>query len=118
MEIASRIARYQLLVGVIGSAAWAHSGFEAMAAALCGGCIGALLSWYSGVRMFGRVGADAKTLVMDFYRAMARKILLAVVVFAVAVKIFGSTYFAPLIITFAVSLSVYWLALLWNIRNG
>ncbi len=89
-----------------------------MAAALCGGCIGALLTWYAGVRTFGRVAADAQTRLMDFYGAMARKILLAVVMFAVAVKVFGSTCFAPLIITFAVSLSVYWLALLWNTRNG
>lgn len=88
-------------------------GFGAAKAAGAGGVIAALLTFYAGLKTFGVSGADATALVRNFYRAQARKFALAVVLFGVAVQLFGNN-FAPLIVTFAVTLSVYWFALLWE----
>lgn len=114
MKIASRIALLQLVVGLLGAALWtACTDARAGLAAAAGGGIAALLTFYTGLKTFGVSTDDAEARLRNFYRAQARKIALAVVLFGVAVQLFGN-HFAPLIVTFAVSLSVYWFALLWK----
>lgn len=43
--------------------------------------------------------------------------ILAVALFAVAVRFF-SDVFVPVIVTFALTLTVFWLALLWETSDG
>ena len=114
MKTATQIALLQLGIGGLGFVLMlAMQGFSAAMAAGAGGAIGALLTFYTGLKTFGVVSADAEAQVRNFYRAQARKFALAVVLFGVAVQLFGNN-FAPLICTFAVTLSVYWFALLWK----
>ena len=54
---------------------------------------------------------------MNFYRAEVRKLILAAVLFAVAVRFFADV-FAPVIVTFSLTLPVYWFALLWDTNDG
>jgi F0F1-type ATP synthase assembly protein I len=114
MKTATQIALLQLLIGGLGAGGWAvNSGLRAGLAAACGGGIAALLTFYTGLKTFGIASENPEVLMRNFYRAQARKLALAVVLFGVAVQLFGNN-FAPLITTFAVSLSVYWFALLWK----
>lgn len=114
MKTAARIAQLQVLVGVVGALVGALvSGASAVAPAACGGAIAALLTFYTALKTFGREPGEAVATVRNFYAAQARKWALAIVLFGVAVQMFGSN-FAPLISTFAVAQLVYWLALLWD----
>lgn len=114
MKTANRIALRQLLIGLLGTALWVWiRDIQAGGAALAGGAIAATLTFYAALKTFGRHSDDPNQVVANFYRAQMRKFALAVVLFAVAVKVFGSN-FAPLITTFAVALLVYWWALTWD----
>lgn len=114
MKTANKIALLQVLIGVMAAAAWiAFHGARAGLAALCGGGIAALLTWYAALKTFGVHSDDPDALLRNFYRAQMRKLLLAFLLFGVAVQVFGND-FAPLITTFAVALSAYWFALLWD----
>ncbi|MCK9384883.1 MAG: ATP synthase subunit I [Nevskia sp.] len=114
MKVATRIALFQLVIGLLAAVSWALiENPKAGLAAGSGGGIAALLTLYAGLKTFGVRVDDPQVAVRNFYRAQMRKLLLAVVLFAVAVKLFGNN-FVPLIATFAVSLSVYWFALLWD----
>ncbi|HEX4871662.1 MAG TPA: ATP synthase subunit I [Nevskiaceae bacterium] len=114
MLIALRIARYQLLAGLlIGVIVGLLSGWMEALAAAAGGGASALLTWYTGVKTFGRGSTDPTQMVMDFYRAQWRKWLLAILVFGLAVQVF-KTSFLPFIAVFAGTLSLYWFALLWK----
>ena len=118
MKIATRIARYQLVIAVSCAVLWGllGGGREGLAA-LAGGGIGALLTFYAGLKTFSASGQDAQHVVMNFYKAEVRKIVLAVVLFAVAVRLFADV-FVPVVLTFALTLPVYWFALLWNSSDG
>ena len=114
MKTATRIALYQLAMALASALFWSVGrDVESGLAALAGGGISALLTFYTGIVNFGRVSDDPKQQVMNFYRAEARKWALAVVLFGFSAK-FRAAHFAPLIITFAATLTVYWFALLWK----
>jgi len=114
MSVAIRVACHQLVIGFLAALIWGFfDGIRSVAPAICGGAIGAVLTFYAGAKFLGRGAGSAQHVLMSFYGAMARKFLLAVVLFAVAVKIFGYN-FAPLITAFAASLTAYWFGLLWN----
>ena len=114
MKTATRIALYQLAMALASALFWSVGrDVESGLAALAGGGISALLTFYTGIVNFGRVSDDPKQQVMNFYRAEARKWALAVVLFGFSAK-FMAAHFAPLIITFAATLTVYWFALLWK----
>ncbi|MCX7062454.1 MAG: ATP synthase subunit I [Gammaproteobacteria bacterium] len=114
MNTAHRIALRQLIIGLLGALIWYWiRDFQSGGAAFVGGVIAATLTFYAALKTFGKHSDDPNQVVANFYRAQMRKFALAVVLFAVAVKIFGSN-FAPLITTFAVALSVYWWALTWD----
>lgn len=114
MKTAQRIAFQQLVIGLLAAALWFWiRDIRASGSALAGGVIAATLTFYAALKTFGKHSDDPERVVANFYRAQMRKFALAVVLFAVAVQIFGSN-FAPLITTFAVALLVYWWALTWD----
>ena len=114
MKTARQIAQQQLLVALLGALIWTWiGGIHSGLAAAVGGGIAATLTFYAALKTFGKHSDDPNLVVANFYRAQMRKFALSVVLFAVAVKIFGSN-FAPLITTFAVALLVYWWALTWD----
>jgi F0F1-type ATP synthase assembly protein I len=114
MKIALRIALYQLLLAVIAAAIWGVAeGLGSAASGFCGGLISATLTFYAALKVFGTASSDPEAVVMNFYRAEARKWALAVVLFGLAVWLFADN-FVPLATTFAGTLTVYWFALLWK----
>lgn len=118
MKTATRIALFQLLIAAVSVAIWAwFAGPRAALAALTGGGISVVLTVYTAIRTFAAPAANAKQAVMNFYRAEVRKLILAAVLFAAAVRFFGDV-FAPVVTTFALTLSVYWFALLWDTNDG
>ncbi|QHS10397.1 ATP synthase subunit I [Sinimarinibacterium sp. NLF-5-8] len=118
MKTAIRIARLQGLIGLVSAGVYAVTVDQWSAlAALTGGVIGALLTIYAGAKAFSVSAEDPQQAVTKLFRAEVRKWLLAVVLFAVAVRVFGQA-FAPVIITFALTLSIYWFALLWDKSDG
>lgn len=118
MKTAMRMARYQLLIALASAAFWALlEGSREGLAALAGGGIGALLTFYAGLKTFSASPQDAQHAVMNFYKAQVRKLVLAVVLFAVAVRLFADV-FVPVVVTFCLTLPVYWFALLWESSDG
>ncbi len=118
MKTATRMARYQLLIALVSAAFWLFlEGPREGLAALAGGGIGALLTFYAGLKTFSASAQDAQHAVMNFYKAQVRKLVLAVVLFAVAVRLFADV-FVPVVVTFCLTLSVYWFALLWESSDG
>ncbi|MEW6169109.1 MAG: ATP synthase subunit I [Pseudomonadota bacterium] len=118
MKTATRIALLQVLIGTVSAALWAvFADARSGLAALAGGSIGALLTVYAAIKTFSVSAADARHAMMNFYRAEVRKLILAAVLFAVAVRFFADV-FAPLVITFALTLTAYWFALLWDTNDG
>lgn len=114
MAVATRIALCQLLVGcMLGVVWWAAVGPREALAAGYGGGASALLSFYTGLKTFGRGGYDPEAMLLAFFRAQAWKWVLAVLLFGVAVKLF-SREFVPLITSYAATLAVYWFSLLWE----
>ncbi|WP_295686405.1 ATP synthase subunit I [uncultured Nevskia sp.] len=114
MKTARRIAQQQLFIALLGAVIWTWiGGIHSGLAAAVGGGIAATLTFYAALKTFGKHSDDPNLVVTNFFRAQMRKFALSVVLFAVAVKIFGSN-FAPLITTFAVALLVYWWALTWD----
>ncbi len=84
---------------------------------MAGGAIGVVLTIYAAVKTFSASARHPQQAVSNFYRAEVRKFILAAVLFAVAVKVFGDR-FAPVIVTFTLTLAVYWFALLWETSDG
>lgn len=118
MKTAKRIALYQILIAIFCALLWAIlDAPRAGLAAFGGGGISAVLTWYAGVKTFATPATDAGLAVMNFYRAEVRKLILAAVLFAVAARFF-SDVFAPIVITFALTLVVFWFALLWESSDG
>ncbi|MGH8432733.1 MAG: ATP synthase subunit I [Solimonas sp.] len=114
MKVATRIARYQLLIAALGAVLWGVlQGWMAAASGFCGGLICAVLTYYTAVKALGMETSDPGVMITNFYRAESRKWVLAIVLFGFAAMVFKGVY-APLITTFAVAHIVYWFALLWK----
>lgn len=79
-------------------------------AAMAGGAIGLFLTALTGIRVVLNQGAEAKQMVRGFYRAMALKFVLAVILFVIVAKWFAG-YFVPVVTGYAVTLMAYWLAM-------
>lgn len=79
-------------------------------AALAGGAIGLFLTAITGIRMVLSQGAAAKQMVRSFYRAMALKFVLAVILFVIVATWFAG-YFLPVVTGYAVTLMAYWMAM-------
>lgn len=117
-RIPARIVIWQFAVGIAGALVWLVldnplSGL----AALVGGLISALLSLYFAVKVFGRRLPDneagARQMAGLMFGAEARKLVLAVVLFAAAAILLPHGLL-PLITTFAAAYAVYFVALLWT----
>lgn len=109
---AFRLATWQLaLTAVIAGAAGWYGGRAGAAAALAGGGIGIVAGLYQALRMFS---VDAATQEAKFLRAVyvgqAMKLVLTSALFIVAIRVFGRN-FGPLIVAYAATFVVYWLAL-------
>lgn len=114
MWVSTRIALYQIAVGSIAAVIWWLTAGAAQAvAAFAGGATGAILSFYAGIRTFGRRSEDPRVLLMSFYRAQAWKFVLACGLFILAIKLFGHD-FLPYITAYAATATVYWFSLLWK----
>ncbi|HUG98933.1 MAG TPA: ATP synthase subunit I [Gammaproteobacteria bacterium] len=90
---------------------------EAALGALAGGGISILLSLWMALRVFS-VPAEAgpQAMFSAFVKAEAMKMVMAVVLFSAA-AIFLSHVFVPLVVTFAATLVVNWLALVFTRRD-
>ncbi|MEE4295626.1 MAG: ATP synthase subunit I [Wenzhouxiangella sp.] len=86
------------------------SGLPMAIAAMAGGFIGLLLTAVTGLRVALSAGGDAKTMVRVFYRAMALKFVLAVILFIVVAKWFAG-FFVPVIVGYCATLVANWLAM-------
>jgi F0F1-type ATP synthase assembly protein I len=113
-EFAKTVAwllRVQALLIVVCAVAFALlGGLPQAVAALAGGAIGVLLTAISGIRLLLSQGREAKQLVQGFYRAMALKFVLAVILFVIVAKWFAG-YFVPVVTGYTVTLMAYWLAM-------
>jgi len=85
-------------------------GWPMAIAAMAGGSIGLLLTAITGLRVALSSGSEAKIMVRTFYRAMALKFVLAVILFIIVAKWF-SGYFLPVVAGFSVTLLANWLAM-------
>jgi len=79
-------------------------------AALAGGAIGLLLTAVVALRVGLASSMEPKDMVRAFYRAMALKFVLAVVVFVI-VAIWFAGYFVPVVTGYAATAVAYWLAM-------
>lgn len=93
------------------------AGGEAAVGALAGGGISIVLSLWMALRVFS-VPAEAgpQAMFSAFVKAEAIKLVMAVVLFSAA-AIFLSHVFMPLVVTFAATLVVNWLALIFTRRD-
>ena len=90
-------------------------GRDAALAGIVGGAIGIVLTAVAALRIV-LIGNNAEPgqMVMAFYRGMAMKLLLAVVLFVIVAKWFAG-FFVPVLIGYMATLVAYWLAL-WRLR--
>lgn len=101
------------MIGLAGATIWLLDSLPAAIAALAGGLGSALLSFHFVSRVFSRTElAPPQTIVAAFYRAEAFKLMLAAVMFGLMAKYFAE-WFVPFLSTFAATLLVFFVALLW-----
>jgi len=99
-----------LLVVVTSSIALVYAGSKYALAAILGGGIGILLTAVAALRA-GTTPAHPGMMMAAFYRGMALKLGLAVVLF-VAVAVWFGEWFLPVLVGYMSTLIAYWLALL------
>jgi len=99
-----------LLAGTAALAFAIVGGVEQSIAALAGGAIGIVLTAIAALRVGTSLGRDVKTMMAAFYRAMAFKLVMAVVLFVIVAKWF-SGYFGPVLIGYIATVVAYWLAM-------
>lgn len=92
-----------LAFAMIGGLAWAM-------AALAGGGVGIFLTGVTALRVGAALGQEPKAMVRAFYRAMALKFILAVVIFVIVATGFAG-YFVPVVTGYAATAAAYWLAM-------
>lgn len=102
-------------IAAIALALWL--GRAAALAGLAGGGIGIVLTAVAALRIVATgSNAEPAQMVMAFYRAMAMKLLLAVVLFVIVAKWFAG-FFVPVLIGYLATVVAYWLAL-WRLRTA
>lgn len=105
------LMRSQAVLAVVTALAFAVlGGLQPALAALIGGGMGLFLTALIGLRVALAEGATPQRMVRTFYRAMALKFVLAVVLFVIVAKWFAG-YFVPVVTGYAISLVAYWLAM-------
>jgi len=108
------LLRLQAILSVLGALAFGllAGGVQQALAVLVGGGIGILLTAVSALRA-GAASNDAEPgrMMAAFYRAMALKLVLAVVLFVIVAKWFAG-FFAPVLTGYVATVLAYWFALL------
>ncbi|MFW5816214.1 MAG: ATP synthase subunit I, partial [Wenzhouxiangella sp.] len=105
------LLRSQALITVAVALMFGLAGGVSMAlAAMAGGSIGLLLTAITGLRVALSSGSEAKAMVRTFYRAMALKFVLAVILFIIVAKWFPG-YFLPVVAGYFATLMANWLAM-------
>ncbi|MEE4639730.1 MAG: ATP synthase subunit I [Wenzhouxiangella sp.] len=99
-----------LLTVAVAVGFWLLGGLPMAVAAMAGGSIGLLLTAITGLRVALSAAGDAKVMVRTFYRAMALKFVLAVILFIIVAKWFAG-YFLPVVAGYSVTLLANWLAM-------
>lgn len=79
-------------------------------AALAGGAVGLFLTAVVALRVGLASNMEPKAMLRSFYRAMALKFVLAVVIFVI-VALWFAGYFVPVVTGYAATAVAYWLAM-------
>lgn len=104
-----------LLTGIAALIFGVTAGIPQALAALGGGAVGILLTAASALRIGMAAAREPGAMVAAFYRAMAFKLAMAVVLFVIVAKWFAG-YFGPVIVGYAATVAAYWLAL-WRLAK-
>lgn len=99
-----------VLVVAVGLVFMLIGGMHSALAALVGGAAGLMLTALTGLRVALSQGSGSRQMVRTFYRAMALKFVLTMVLFIV-VAIWFAAYFGPVVSGYMVTLVAYWLAM-------
>jgi len=110
------LLRWQAMLSVVGAVVYGLiAGAPMGLAVLVGGGIGLLLTAVTGLRIGLSPGRDPKAMIAAFYKAMAFKIVLAMILFVIVAKWFAG-YFLPVMTGYAATLLAYWLAM-WRFAS-
>lgn len=90
-------------------------GTQAAFAALAGGLVGIILTAVAALRLLQVGSDDAAAIVRGFYRAMAVKLAIAMLLFVVVAVQFAA-WFGPIMSGYVATLLAYWLAL-WRLAR-
>lgn len=108
------LLRWQAILSVLGAVGYGlAAGAQMGLAVLVGGGIGLLLTAVTGLRIGLSLGGDAKAMIAAFYKAMAFKLVLAVILFVIVAKWFAG-YFLPVMTGYVATVVAYWLAM-WRL---
>lgn len=92
------------------------SGMTAAFAALSGGMLGIVLTAVAALRLLQTGSDDTSTIVRGFYRAMAVKMAIALLLFVIVAVQFAA-WFGPIISGYLATVVAYWLAL-WRLARA
>lgn len=98
------------LIVLVGVVFFLIGGVPAALAALGGGAAGLFLTALSGLRIALSQGSGSRRMVRTFYRIMALKFALTMLLF-IAVAMWLPTFFGPVISGYMVTVIAYWLAM-------
>jgi ATP synthase protein I len=88
-------------------------GLMAAASAFAGGAIGFLTSLVYAKKMLAPPGSDAKKIMHTHYSAEAYKLIFTILLFSLVFTQFKEVHALPLMVTYAATLAVYWVALIF-----
>lgn len=88
-------------------------GVTAAVSAFAGGAIGFLTSLVYAIKMHAPPGSDAKKIMHTHYGAEAYKLIVTILLFSLVFTQFKDVHALSLIATYAATLTVYWVALIF-----
>ena len=88
-------------------------GVAAAVSAFVGGAIGFLTSLIYAKKMLAPPGSEAKTIIRAHYSAEAYKLILTILLFSLIFTQYKEVHALPLFATYAATLAVYWVALIF-----
>lgn len=109
-----RIIMVQVAVAVvIALLMLVFQGLTAAVSAFVGGAIGFLTSWVYAKKMLAPPGSDAKKIIRAHYSAEAYKLIFTILLFSLVFTRFKEVHALSLFATYAATLAVYWVALIF-----
>lgn len=88
-------------------------GVAAAASAFVGGAIGFLTSLVYAKKMLAPPGSEAKKIIRAHYSAEAYKLIFTILLFSLVFTQYKEVHALPLFATYAATLTVYWVALIF-----